>query len=155
MSSPNTWQTHIAQLQELQDAPISESIAQRLFAVYLQNNPAAAANGEVKLDDATSWSAEHIRMFLMDLDLAINSSDAAFHVVSDAAVKAAVGELQLDSTQPGCVTFVEFKSFFVYLMQAPLKHLHSVAMGAQSKVSVVKVGSIQSSFAYWSLFFRN
>lgn len=95
----------VSLLRNLADCPVTEEDAIKLFG------------------DAEMWGPEELRSFLLDMCVAFNR----LPIVTDECVQSALKELQLDANELGTVSLMEWKSFFVYLLDSPLKHLEQMS----------------------------
>eukprot|EP00474_Spongospora_subterranea_P008624 CRZ09082.1 hypothetical protein [Spongospora subterranea] len=103
--------SRIELMRSLKDSPVSEDDAVAMFA-WANKSP-----------DDDVWDAEDLRLFLVELCIAFDLDP----VVTDESVESAIRELQLDSNEHGRISKMEWKSFFLYLLDSPLNHLANSA----------------------------
>lgn len=99
----------VAHLKELVSLNISEDHGRVIFERY-------DASG------SDTWSKADIRAFLLDVQEAFDSP----RVVPNEAIEGAVKEIKLDVDSQDTVTWVEFKSYILYLQSKPLHRLHEI-----------------------------
>jgi hypothetical protein len=100
----------VLKLYGLRDAPMVEDDAKSLFDSYARTG------------DASALTLFETRAFLSDLQQAFGYPP----FVPDESLSKALRELQLDYESPEKVSWSDFKSFFVYLVHSPLRHLHNL-----------------------------
>lgn len=93
----------------LKDIALSEEDTRHIFDMYAVSEP-------------NFLLLHELRVFLMDLQEAFNFPP----FVPDESLSLALKELQLDSERPDRLGWPDFKSFFVYLSQNPLKQLQEI-----------------------------
>ncbi|SPQ99206.1 EF-hand domain-containing protein [Plasmodiophora brassicae] len=99
-------------IRSIRDSPVSEDDAVAMFDA-----------GRAASNNSDTWDQEDLRRFLVELRVAFDCEP----VVPDECVEAALRELQLDANEQGRISKMEWKSFFLYLLDSPLVHLESTA----------------------------
>eukprot|EP00475_Leptophrys_vorax_P045971 TRINITY_DN971_c0_g1_i1.p1 TRINITY_DN971_c0_g1~~TRINITY_DN971_c0_g1_i1.p1 ORF type:complete len:405 (-),score=117.60 TRINITY_DN971_c0_g1_i1:49-1263(-) len=102
----------VLKLYKLRDAPMVEDDAKNVFDSYARSG------------DLSFLTLFEVRAFLSDLQQAFGYPP----FIPDESLSRALRELQLDYDTPEKVSWTDFKSFFVYLVHSPLRHLHNLVI---------------------------
>jgi hypothetical protein len=119
-SAPLGTSPSVLRLYGLRDSPISEDDAKSLFDSY------------ASVPGAQTLRLEEIRVFLGDL----MQANGYPPFVSEHSLDLALKEMQLDGDGSEDLSWPDFKSFFVYLVSSPLKHLWNVIMDPLKEIGI-------------------